>query len=291
VRRQANRPSFGSPDEAAPTEARSALVTIQVGSGSRPPLFCVHAEAGHVRLYYALARHLPREQSVYGLITLAAGEGGQPERLERMAERHLREIRRVQPNGPYVIVGECTGGSLAYEIAQQLRAAGEEISLLALVDAFRPDLPRLLRFVPRPAYKAVHRVRILGFHCGNLVRLDPRAKLAYATSRADRVREASAARASAALHRSAKTVTPQAAFREALAVYTPKPYAGRVILFRAGRLPLGIVAAPDLGWAGLIERLQVELVPGYFTTPISEPGVKILAELLAGHLSAWGGES
>jgi thioesterase domain-containing protein len=270
--------------------ACSALVTIQVGSGSRSPLFCVHAEAGHVRLYYALARHLPHEQSVYGLTTLAVGEGGQPERLERMAERHLREIRAVQPNGPYIIVGECMGGSLAYEIAQQLRAAGEEISLLALVDAFRPGLPQLLPFVPRSAYKAVHRVRILGFHCRNLVRLAPRAKLAYAASKADRVRETATARVSAALHRSSKTVTQQSAFKDALAAYTPKPYAGCVILFRAERLPLGIAANPDLGWGALVERLQVELVPGYFTTPISEPGVKILAELFGGHLSARAGE-
>jgi len=238
-----------------------------------------------VLLYYALARHLPPDQPVYGLCAPAVSECEPHPRLERMAELHVKEIRVVQPNGPYVIAGECTGGALAYEIAQQLRAAGEEVALLALVDAFAPDLPRLLPFVPRPVYRSLHRARILGFHFGNLVRLGMRAKLTYAASKAGRAREALVAKASAVMHRSATIVSPQLAFREALAAYNPAPYAGSVVLFRAARLPLGIQASPDLGWGSLVENLKIETVPGYFTTPISEPGVRILAEGLARHLS------
>lgn len=282
-----NRPSLGPRGDEKLTVARSGLVTIQVGVESRSPLFCVHAEAGHVRLYYALARHLPPDQPVYGLAAPAVSEREPHQRFEWMAERHAREIRMVQPRGPYMIAGECTGGALAYEIAQQLRTAGEEITLLALVDAFRPDLPRLLPFVPKPAYRILHRVRILGFHLGNLVRLGMRAKLAYTTSRAERAREAFVAKASGVLPRSATIVSQEEAFGEALAAYDPAPYGGSMVLFRSARLPLGIEAASDLGWGGLVENLQIELVPGYFTTPISEPGVRILAERLGRYLGEY----
>jgi thioesterase domain-containing protein len=259
---------------------RSALVTIQIGSASAPPLFCVGGEEGNVRLYYALASHLPPEQPVYGLVAPMDRRDEPQHRLERMGERHLRDIRLVAPGGPYVIAGECTGGALAYEIARQARAAGEEAVLLVLVDAFRPGLPRLPWFMPRPAYTVIHLVRILGFHCGNLARIDMQAKLDYVASRAGRVSNALLARASSVLRRSGEPVTPRLAFREALAAYDPAPYPGATVLFRAARLPFGIEAAPDLGWASLIENLQIELVPGYFTTPISEPGVRVLAELL-----------
>jgi len=264
--------------------AGSELVTIQPGSGSAPALFCVRAEAGDVSLYYNLASHLAREQTVLGLCAPAAGELGGDRRLERMAERHVREIRGAQPNGPYLIAGECTGGALAYEIAQQLRSAGDEIALLALVDAFAPGLPRLSRFMPRPAYRALHRARILGFHVGNLVRLGMADKLAYAASKAERARMALTVRVSGLLRRAEVTVSPRLAFREALAAYDPEPYAGRVVIFRAASLPLGIEAAPDMGWGELVEDIEVETVPGYFTTPISEPGVRILADRLSRRL-------
>ncbi len=237
-------------------------------------------------LYHGLARHLAPEQTVLGLCAPPAGELGAHERLEQMAERHVREIRRAQPGGPYQIVGECTGGALAYEIAQQLRAAGEEVALLALVDAFAPGLPRLARLMPRPLYRIVHRVRILGFHVENLVRLGPRAKLAYAASKAQRARRALLGKVSAVVRRSAVTVSPQLAFGEALAAYDPEPYAGSMVLLRAARMPLGSQAPPDLGWAGLVQDMQVETIPGYFTTPISEPEVRVLAEKLSRRLGS-----
>jgi thioesterase domain-containing protein len=277
-------PPFRSEGDEQLGTAPSTLVTIQLGSRSKPPLFCVHAEAGDVSLYYALAGHLAPDQPVFGLCAPAPGELGPDRRLERMAGRHVRGIRSAQPGGPYLIVGECTGGALAYEIAQQLQSAGDEVALLALVDAFPPGLPRLWRLMPKPAYRIVHRARILGFHLANLARLGVDAKLAYAASKARRARRALAVKAANARRRSAGTASPQLAFNEALAAYSPQPYSGFTILFRAAELPLGIEAPADLGWGGLVEDIEIETVPGYFTTPISEPGVRILADSLSRRL-------
>jgi thioesterase domain-containing protein len=269
-----------------PPAAGSPPVTIQPGSGSSPPLFCVHAEAGDVSLYHNLVGHLAREQTMLGLCAPALAELGGDRRLEAIAACHVRAIKGAHPGGPYLIVGECTGGALAYEIVQQLRAAGEDVALLALIDAFSPGFPRLSRFMPKPVYRILHRARILSFHCGNLVRLGMADKLAYAVAKAARARTALTAKVSGRLRRTGAAVSPRQAFREALAAYDPKPYAGPMVLLRAATMPFGIEAAPDMGWGGLVQDIAVETIPGYFTTPISEPGVRILAARLARHVDA-----
>jgi len=261
-----------------------ALVTIQPGSGSGPSLFCVHAEAGDVSLYHALAGHLGPERTVLGLTAPPAGELAEHERLEQLAARHVRTIRGAQADGPYAIVGECTGGALAYEIAQQLRADGQELALLALIDAWAPGLPRLAGWMPKPVYRIVHRLRILAFHGENLVRLGRRERLAYAASKARRAGGALLGKASTVVDRSAAKASPRAAFRQALAGYRPKPYDGLLVVLRAVAMPLGSQAPRDLGWGGLVEQVEVETIPGYFTTPISEPGARILAEKLSRRL-------
>jgi len=263
----------------------STLVTIRPGGPSKPPLFCVHAEAGDVSLYYGVAGHLPADQPVLGLCAPPAGELGADASIEHIAARHVNSIRDARGTGPYLIVGECTGGALAYEIAQQLRAVEQEVALLALVDAFPPGLPRLRRLMPRALYQVLHRARILGFHLENVVRLGVGGGLAYASAKARRARTALRRKLSRRLGSSGASVSPQLAFRNALASYTPSPFAGRMVLFRATRLPLGIDTPADLGWGGLVENLQVEMVPGYFTTPISEPGVRMLADGLTSHLA------
>ncbi len=282
---EAKRRRFRAPGEQAPAADGSALVTIEPGSGSEPALFCVHAEAGDVSLYYPLAGHLAREQTVFGLCAPSADELGAHVRLEQLAERHVREIRVVQADGPYTIVGECTGGALAYEIAQQLRAAGQQVALLALVDAFAPGMPRLARLMPRPVYRIVHRSRILGFHLENLIRLGASEKLAYTAAKAGRARKALIRKARVVVRRSTAQASPQLVFREALAAYEPQPYAGSMVLFRAASMPLGSQAPADLGWRGLVREMQIETLPGYFTTPISEPGVRVLADKLSQHLA------
>jgi thioesterase domain-containing protein len=265
--------------------AWGSAVVIQPGAGSKRALFCVHAEAGDVPLYHGLAGHLMPDQPVLGLCAPPVGEVGAHQSFEHLASYHVRTVRHVQSSGPYLIVGECTGGSLAYEIARQLRSAGEEVALLALVDAFPLGVPRISRLVPKPAYRVVHRARIFAFHVGNLIRLGRQDRLTYAASKARRARRAIVAKASATLAREAAEGSPQRAFREALAAYRPEPYAGPAVLFRASRMPLGVRAPADLGWGELTTAIEVETLPGYFTTPISEPGVRALARGLTRRLN------
>lgn len=112
----------------------SPLVAIQP-NGSRPPFFCIHPHGGNVLVYRELSKQLGSDQPFFGLQSPGL-DGSHPpiKKIEDMAALYLKEIRRVQPQGPYFIGGYCMGGAVAYEAACQLRSAGEEVALLALFD-------------------------------------------------------------------------------------------------------------------------------------------------------------
>ncbi|RKH16116.1 non-ribosomal peptide synthetase, partial [Corallococcus sp. CA047B] len=118
--------------DAAPS--LSPLVTIQP-EGSRPPLFCVHPAGGNVLGYVELSRQLGPDQPFYGLRSLGIdGEQEPLETIEAMATTYVEAVRTLRPEGPYLIAGWSMGGAVAYEMARQLRAAGQIVALLALLD-------------------------------------------------------------------------------------------------------------------------------------------------------------
>ena len=82
-----------------------------------------------------LARELGSEQPFYGLQSVGLDGGEAPlDSIEEMAALYVGEIRSMQPHGPYVILGACFGATVAYEMARQLLAAGEEVGFLGLLD-------------------------------------------------------------------------------------------------------------------------------------------------------------
>jgi pimeloyl-ACP methyl ester carboxylesterase len=120
----------------------SSLVPIQP-TGSRPAFFCVHGPDGEVSMYEELAHHLSPEQPFYGLQSQGL-DGKHPPltTIEDMAARYLKEIRKLQPQGPYFLGGHSMGGTIAFEIAQRLQRSGEVVGLLALFDTGNwPEFP------------------------------------------------------------------------------------------------------------------------------------------------------
>ncbi|MEU7261463.1 amino acid adenylation domain-containing protein [Streptomyces rimosus] len=103
--------------------------------GTRPPLFMVHPMGGNVLCYVPFARHLPDDQPLYALQAAGADPGTTPLRtVEEIAASYIAALRTVQPHGPYAIGGWSFGGFVAFEIARQLRAAGEDVARLVLLD-------------------------------------------------------------------------------------------------------------------------------------------------------------
>ncbi|MBF6170990.1 non-ribosomal peptide synthetase [Nocardia blacklockiae] len=130
--------------ESVVDSAFATMLPLRAGSGA--PLFCVHSVTGVAWTYSGLLPHLDPEQPVYGLqLPHLTGDGDGLETVEAVSARYVAEIRKVQPHGPYHLLGWSLGGLLAYEIAGQLRQAGEEIALLAMMDT------RILAGEPEPA--------------------------------------------------------------------------------------------------------------------------------------------
>ncbi len=111
---------------------RLPLVPIQPG-GSRLPFFAVPGHNGDVLCYVRLAQRLGDDQPFYALQPPGYEGEGEPLRsVPELAAHYADAMRRFLPGGPYLLGGYCAGGAVAFEVAQQLRASGDRVELLAL---------------------------------------------------------------------------------------------------------------------------------------------------------------
>ena len=168
--------------EATPPGAARRLVRLSDGAGR--PVFVIPGGGGDDEDLFA-ARRLARVAGGSGpFLALRSGPAPHPP-VDALAGECVREIRAAAP-GPYVLVGDCMGGVLAFEMARRLRDEGERVALLALLDTPFPGIgrrwrawlrtraPRADRLWSRIGYFA-ERVR---YHAG-VVRALPRGRLAY----------------------------------------------------------------------------------------------------------------
>ena len=251
------------------------LVPIQ-SNGSNPPFFFIHAVSGNVLNYRTLSRYLGSDQPFYGLQAQGL-DGKLPplHRIEDMAALYIKEIRTLQPDGPYFLGGGSSGGIVAFEMAQQLHKQGQEVALLALFDTYFPGsktnnfaqkVDRLVGnlLLRRPKDQVSYLVEMLGKKVGTgvqgLVRkTHPR-------------REGSLARAMRDVLK---------ANREALGNYVPQVYPGRIALLLSSEAPERSFYDRRLGWSDMAaEGLEVHVVPGTHDTLFAEPYVRVLAEKL-----------
>ena len=118
----------------APRATRSR-VRLRSG-GERPAIFLVHDADGATLLYRSLAHQFDPGHPVFGLQPLVDADGVPVHtHIEEMATHYIAQMREVQPSGPYLVGGLCAGGVISFEIALQLRAEGEQVAMVALIDA------------------------------------------------------------------------------------------------------------------------------------------------------------
>jgi acyl-coenzyme A synthetase/AMP-(fatty) acid ligase/thioesterase domain-containing protein len=131
--------------------ARSGPLVPLQPAGSRRPLFVVAGGGGLGIAFIPWARRLGTDQPTFGLQSPVLEGRGLPDRsVESLARGHVEAIRSVQAEGPYQIAGHSFGGLVAFEMAHQLAAAGEEVSLLGIIDSFPPDPADHPPAEPRP---------------------------------------------------------------------------------------------------------------------------------------------
>ena len=277
--------------EDSPTDW-SSLVPIQTG-GTQPPLFLVHGAEGNILLYRQLVEHLGPDQPVYGF--QARGLDGAESfhaNVEEMAADYIRQLSAVQPHGPYRLGGYCLGGAVALEMAERLKANGEQVSLVALIETYnlnavtRKGFKRELRNLP-----GVYLLQDLWFHVANVLfvknknrwkffrekwnvekaRADVRLRAWY-----DSVKSKNGDGAGTKYpHLIAKKINDRAALD-----YVPKPYSGRVAVFKP-KLNFWGMNDSTFGWGSVVrDGMEVHELPIYPKGMLVEPFVQNLAQEL-----------
>ncbi len=233
--------------------------------------------------YHRLAQLLGTDRPFYGL--QAIGIDGQAEPLadfQLMAARYIAELRQVQPVGPYLLGGWCTGGRIAHEMACRLEAQGERVALLVFFDA-TPDAEGMPGPDILPDDSALLASMSPAFHYGaELRRLPPEQRL---PSLVAQLQQAGAVPPDVELEQIRNILSVYRAIVRAEQKYVPRHYGGRITLFRAERRPPD--RGPDLGWRRSAAAVDVIDVPGDHLSMIEDPSnLAVLAERLRGNLES-----
>ena len=268
-------------------ESWSSLVPIQP-NGSRIPFFCVHGGGGNVLIYRDLSLHLGPDQPFYGF--QSQGLDGKRDLLgsiQQMATLYVNEIKKVQPHGPYYLGGYCLGGTVALEMAQQLRADGQQVAIVALFDTVNWARLRKRDFIGKLRYQFER----LDFHARNFLLLDFPGKRRFLKEKWKVLQSRTTVWKGFLLSRFlgnklAKASESQLLSRlwktndEASLAYLPKPYLGRIADFRPLR-QYSLYLEPNVNWDGVaLGPLDIHQLRVYPAGMLLEPFVKDLAEAL-----------
>ena len=260
-----------------PIHKWSPLVLINQGKDEQVPFFCIHGAGGNVLNFQKLSRYVGQDRPFYGLQAQGV-DGALPAltSIEEMATQYLEAIRRVWPDGPFLIGGYSGGGVVAYEIAQTLKAAGESVPLVVFIDSFHPKIES--QRIP------------ISEHWKQMLKWGP----GYLRERLKQkeVKKSEAQKTADALHWVANNPgqpipieyrEPYVVhhFLNALRRYEPIPYSGRVMQFTASETWIVYQhVGADRGWADLIPNLELLTTPGDHDHLFVEPNVNILGSQL-----------
>ncbi len=267
----------------------SRLVPFQTG-GSKPPFFCLHGGGKK------LAKLLGTDQPLYGLQPHGQDGRRAPSKIEDMAADYIKEIRTIQPKGPYYLGGYSFGGMVVFEVAQQLQKQGQEIALLVLLDPTKPVYRRVSSLVipsfPEPLSNITLLRDEVHQHLGNLALLGFQERLAYLWERVGWRIEGIKKELKMIACRFYLAVGRRVPFNlrmfyffeishQAARKYTPQVYTGSMILFRTQRPSYD----PRFDWPRLAAGgLEIHELPGKHLEILKEPYVEVLAEHLKKYL-------
>ena len=253
-----------------------SLVKIKPGN-SPPPLFCIHAIGGNVLEYYQMADYLCQDQPVYGLQALGLdGKQAPLTSIEDMACHYIKEIRTIQPHGPYFLVGYSFAGIVVFEIAQQLHKQGEKVALLAMLDVKSPKLPKI-----SPSL-----LEYIQIYLRNFWQLNFQERLKYVMDKLNYKFVHKGNFREYMIGQWSKSLAPEYtnvldANLEATRNYQPQVYPGKVTLFRCQVQPISQTLHHDLGWSELVTGdIEVHPIPGDHFNLLREPHVRVLAKKL-----------
>ncbi|HEX6883770.1 MAG TPA: amino acid adenylation domain-containing protein [Planctomycetota bacterium] len=293
------------------TKSSGAVVKLQP-KGTRPPVFCVCSLGGTVLNQRPLALRLGPDQPFHGLQAIdLERELGHPAAIEDYAAAYVAAMKKVAPRGPYVIGGHSFGGIVSYEIAQQLTHRGDEVALLFILDSALPNLDKsaldrlasvfaFLRGLPYVPAEALSQLRRNPEELTRALRQ----KLRFVAGKAKGPRPLGPPPA-------ASPAVPTPTGTEAMDIrdvvemshwpennqriaarhwaavmrYRPKPYPGRITLFRSRFQSPFLGLGSMMGWDRVaLGGVEVVRVPGGHLSVLQPPNVDVLARRLVERL-------
>lgn len=278
--------SSEAPTAVSPTSNR--VVTFN-RDGSKPPFFFLH---GGYAAGLKIAQHLGAEQPFHLLLPPGLCGEPVPSTIETLASYHAQTLLAVQPHGPYRLGGFCSGGIIAFEMAQQLQRRGEKVELLVVIDAFLRNtrlsfadrvLLRVVRLLNLDSERQLDVfVRWLGFiqafsDLSGFQRIKfLLGKLTYRSS----VSVSGSTREHES-NRLRDVEQESAHYRRMLTGYIPHEYHGCVAVLRC---EWGRYAPDELidAWRKLVPKAQMYSIPGDHLTCLSDHN-----EALSERLKAW----
>lgn len=285
--------------DASRNEVRSCVVALQP-EGNNLPLFCVHGITGDILWFAELARYMALDQPLYGLEAMQQlDEQTDSCDIASLAAHYIRDIRRIQPYGPYCLAGASFGGTVALEMAQQLHSQGEEIGLLAIFDHEPPNVRSEMRtpLVARRLGPSMQFLRNLPPWLANL-RSYTRQQIQDRSMRYVFVAHGWL-KSSLSRHKTSPSATSASALIDyadqlpehrrrqieahyrALQDYRPLAYPGKVTLFKASVRPLVGIQNPETSWRALASGgVDVTIIPGTHEGMFRGEGAAILADAL-----------
>ena len=241
-----------------------SLVPIQP-RGSRPILFGIHWLK-----YNDLSHYLGGDQPIYGLYYGMGDNTGKPislPKIQDLASHYIQEMRSLQPEGPYFLMGYSHGGTVAYEMAQQLTSQNQKVELIVMFDTFLM-IPKISYYpIPKRIFNRlltlIDYIKRLGImEVLNKIKL--RIKMIFRP----------------VLSRWLPKISIPRPLLHIKDIYVPKPYSGRIIFFKAERsYPDFKIHFPEAEWRKLINgELDIYTVSSCHNGIMQKPHVKKIAQ-------------
>ena len=270
------------------------IVPLREG-GINKALYFAHGISGNVFKYHGLGQRLRGSQPSYGLQAYGLNGVDTPfHDIQQMAAYHIKAIRTVQPEGPYYLAGGSFGGYLAYEMAIQLKEAGEEIGFLCLFDI---DAAKKKDFLPA-GVKQIVDVQLLAERfvkrAVELAKADKEERKNYFDARKKqqdrnndieswlekyKVTEMIGAESAAYFRRI------EEACHDALMSYKIREYDGDILLVRAQDSYYNNEYDDNLGWSHFVKgKVDVLFAPGDHNSIFWPPNVEFLADKIGDEL-------
>ncbi|MEM1083408.1 MAG: amino acid adenylation domain-containing protein [Verrucomicrobiota bacterium] len=267
------------PEQGLESMGNEHLAEVQ-SEGNRPPVFAIHGGDGGILFYREMANRLPKERPFFAIESPDLGHSEEivVEPIERTAAKYIRMMRESRPEGPYLLAGYSYGGVVAFEMARQLREAGEEVPFLGLFDTVNPATEtrsyalseRMSVYWNAQSDKPlIGRIASIAGRFKDGVETHLRVKSEVAAARNSDTAEA---------HTELRSVQLREAHEQAMRAYRPRPLSGTLTLFRAAMVNDKFAIPDDYGWDALVDELKIIEVPGEHLTMFDSGNVGPLAQ-------------